>query len=1352
MCGPSKTGTSSQSQSGSVSGSPLAQAIGTDAWRAAQSAASLPFQTYSGEFVAPVNQQQQTGITGVNQAAGTYAPYGSAALSSLSPYFGAATGTLGQGLSSGQGLTGAGVGLTAANASLNPNSIQQWMSPYIQNVVQATENQQQQQNQIQQSQLEGSAIQSGAFGGDRSGVAAANLAYQQNLANQPVIANLYNQGYSQALGQANTQQQTGLQAGAQLGALGNQFFNQGLSGSQQYQNLGTGLSGAYSGLGTTAQQNQLTAANAQLGAGTLQQQTQQAQDQALYNQFLQQQAYPFQTSQFLTNAAQAVAPLFGTQSTSTGSSAQPMSFFRRGGRVGPMVDLEMGDDGVYRVAKAGGGGLSDDALANLIAAHGQMYAPRVPSAEQGPYGMGLSSSGGHAQMPTVQLQNMISGRGSGSSTGIGHDIDALNKTADFGKNLAGVYSAGKDVAVGSPASTANGKATPASSGWFGYGGKWGAANPANPSNGGGISSAPLPAPAGVTLDANGIPVPALPDGTLISDDNYNSGGRVGLAAGGLPYTSGISDPYIPDDISQPDNLSQDIKSALNGSGGMAGMSGGQRSSGLGSAMSDINSAVSLGSSIAKAVPFLMALRAGGRIHKEGGGGLSDPIDFTANSDDGPTTILREAQHRPNSEQWARTVSQTTGLAPDKWVDRTDPVFNQGANEANDLFSKMLTSESGNQHFNSKTGQPTTSSKGAVGIAQVMPTTGPEAAKLAGVDWNPELFNRGRTGDPAKDKEAEEYNRKLGQAYYNEQHKTFGDPVIAAAAYNAGPQAVRDAQTRAQKEGGSYLDYLPKETQNYVSSLMSGRADPSAAVGAFVPSASSAASSAGSTPTPQPSWWDRESGGLSGTERGVISLLSGLGGMASSPSRFLGSAVLQGLGAGANTYGQLAQKGKALDISQQQANTAVGRLGIEGVRQSTDLYNKLLTMAQAAARNGQQPPEWLTSQIRNLSQTLYGYMPRPGQGISAGQGAPSSGGGLGASPPTLSTQTAPLPPPVQVTPLPAPTGAAPSATSAEARPTPPADSGMPQPRINDPNFLGQLPNEMNPQWLMQRSEELGALGDKDGADKMRADAQRLSEKYVNDGKAILPGGKVVNVPGWSEAAAAQVRVPENQKWIDDQATQAVQRAQARETLGVMQKVLENYEPGSLAGIKANAQALSKALGIQVPDSATVNAEAYDLFVKSTIQNVFQQVKDMGGKPLVTEIESVKKAVPNPELQPGANRQMLAQLYSRLDQADKFYQDVAPELDKNAGLNRGKWTADWLNKKENDINKMAAEKQKDIAVRGYVPPLSKMEEGNTYILEPGSEGAYGIAPGALGGAPMKAKYLGMKDGRPQFKRVE
>ena len=52
---------------------------------------------------------------------------------------------------------------------------------------------------------------------------------------------------------------------------------------------------------------------------------------------------------------------------------------------------------------------------------------------------------------------------------------------------------------------------------------------------------------------------------------------------------------------------------------------------------------------------------------------------------------------------------------------------------------------------------------------------------------------------------------------------------------------------------------------------------------------------------------------------ALSILSGLGHMAGSNSRYLGSAILQGLGGGAETYGTL--QGQAADIARKQAETA-----------------------------------------------------------------------------------------------------------------------------------------------------------------------------------------------------------------------------------------------------------------------------------------------------------------------------------------------------------------------------------------------------------------------------------------------
>ena len=127
-------------------------------------------------------------------------------------------------------------------------------------------------------------------------------------------------------------------------------------------------------------------------------------------------------------------------------------------------------------------------------------------------------------------------------------------------------------------------------------------------------------------------------------------------------------------------------------------------------------------------------------------------------------------------------------------------------EGGDTFDKMLGLESGNKQLD-ESGNPITSSKGAIGIAQVMPGTAPEAAKMAGLEW-----------DETKYRTDAEYNKALGRAYYDNMLQRFKDPLIAAAAYNAGPGAVEAAIRRSQSEGGDYLSYLPQETRDYVARL------------------------------------------------------------------------------------------------------------------------------------------------------------------------------------------------------------------------------------------------------------------------------------------------------------------------------------------------------------------------------------------------------------------------------------------------------------------------------------------------------------------------------------------------------
>lgn len=102
-------------------------------------------------------------------------------------------------------------------------------------------------------------------------------------------------------------------------------------------------------------------------------------------------------------------------------------------------------------------------------------------------------------------------------------------------------------------------------------------------------------------------------------------------------------------------------------------------------------------------------------------------------------------------------------------------------------------------------QSQVSKKGATGVMQVMPDTGPEAAQLAGLPWDPEAYKN----DAA-------YNEIIGIAYLSQQLRKYkGDVAKALAAYNAGPDKTDHALA---SHGENFLAALPAETQDYVSKV------------------------------------------------------------------------------------------------------------------------------------------------------------------------------------------------------------------------------------------------------------------------------------------------------------------------------------------------------------------------------------------------------------------------------------------------------------------------------------------------------------------------------------------------------
>ena len=227
--------------------------------KTAEETAKQPFKQYSTDpnaFVAGINNQQQTGMNDISK----YANYAQPILNDVQA-----------------GYTPEGYA----------TGVQGYMNPYLQGAVSATRDQMNNINQQQVQQMKGSAIGQGAFGGDRANIGIGNLQNQQNLAMGQTIGNMESQGYQNAA----QNYMSGLQNRGNFALQGQQA---GVAGGQ-----------------------------AELAAGTLAQQTEQAGKSALYNQFQQQQAYPFQVAQFLANIAEGTGALSGSNTTTTG----PQSWF-----------------------------------------------------------------------------------------------------------------------------------------------------------------------------------------------------------------------------------------------------------------------------------------------------------------------------------------------------------------------------------------------------------------------------------------------------------------------------------------------------------------------------------------------------------------------------------------------------------------------------------------------------------------------------------------------------------------------------------------------------------------------------------------------------------------------------------------------------------------------------------------------------------------------------------------------------------------------------------------------------------------------------------------------------------------
>ena len=317
-------GPSNVQQTTSNTPNPVAMAQLQTAVNTGNSVASQPYQTYNSPLVAGMNGEQQAAFNNINSAAGL-----------AQPYIGQAANLI-----------------QASTSGIDPTqTLNQYMSPYTQNVLQA---QQAIQNQQMGQAMTQSAGSSGAAGAnnqnsDRAAIAQGLVGQQLQMANNAANTNTLQQGYNQAM-------QTGLSAQQANAWLESQGAN------------------TMANLGAQAQGQGLTGANAMLAAGNQIQQQAQNQINAPLAQYNTATQYPFQIANYLGNLGSLATGMGGQASTAV-PSASPLSQIAGLGLTGYGLYNNL-FGGSSSAASGGASSINDTAatLNNLIPNYGSGIA------------------------------------------------------------------------------------------------------------------------------------------------------------------------------------------------------------------------------------------------------------------------------------------------------------------------------------------------------------------------------------------------------------------------------------------------------------------------------------------------------------------------------------------------------------------------------------------------------------------------------------------------------------------------------------------------------------------------------------------------------------------------------------------------------------------------------------------------------------------------------------------------------------------------------------------------------------------------------------------------------------------
>jgi hypothetical protein len=389
---------------------------------------------------------------------------------------------------------------------------------------------------------------------------------------------------------------------------------------------------------------------------------------------------------------------------------------------------------------------------------------------------------------------------------------------------------------------------------------------------------------------------------------------------------------------------------------------------------------------------------------------------------------------------------------------------------------------------------------------------------------------------------------------------------------------------------------------------------------------------------------------------LLSILSGLGTMASSPSRFLGTAILQGIGGGAQTY--MGQEARRQDITGKE---------IANSKTSYEAY------MQAKALN---------PALANVSYEDWA------KGITEGPGPqgtmPYSGGSNGTSSGTSNWQN-------DINDLKTKIITYDDGTKVNAA----QDRGYLQ-KWNSDHAQAAVYNPMIAKQIEANNAILAALP---------------------EGRAIDVNGNQVPQPGAIKTADT-AGLADTQIKGRDEYTQTINKTipslnAATQNLDKLVEDYQKFDPGAGTNALNGWAGLVKVFD---PNNQTRiedlfdNPDTVEIARKRAASYIASQFNNLPGAP-AAGLDVLSQISPNADLQPEAVRQIIVQAKATIDQqkamADEYLKQGSPR--DVAGFQR-----EWLEK--NDLSKFYAEEDKKIPALGLrnqvLPPKEQLEVGKTY----------------------------------------